>query len=110
MKTDTDKIDRISKIIVDNLLEALKYDPKDREFLLELTREASHICIKMWEGKYSTWHEIEVEFVEASKRVWERMRKVRSDEVFLEFIGYTFALQSLLYNIWSDLNPHAYIS
>lgn len=109
MEINTDKIDRISKIIVDNILEALEYDPKNREFLLELTREASRICIKMWEGEYNSCYEMETEFVEASKRVWEKMREARGDEVFFEFLGYTFALQSFLHDVWSGLYPSTYI-
>jgi hypothetical protein len=109
MEINIDEIDRISKIIVDNLLEAFKYDPKNKEFLLELTKEASRVCLKIFEGKYNTWYEIEAEFVEASKRVWEKMRKARGDEAFLEFIGYNFALQTFLYKIWSDLYPPTYI-
>jgi hypothetical protein len=54
MEINTDEIDRISKIIVDNLLEAFKYDPKNKEFLLELTKEASRVCLKIFEGKYNT--------------------------------------------------------
>jgi hypothetical protein len=109
METNTDKIDRISRIIVDNILEALEYDPKNREFLLELTREASRICIKMWEGEYNSCYEMEAEFVEASKRVWEKMREARGDEVFFEFLGYTYALQSFLHDVWSGLYPPTYI-
>jgi hypothetical protein len=102
-------IDGIFKIIVGNLLESLKYDYKNREFLLELTREASRICVKIWKGKYNSQYEMEAEFVEASRRVWEDMRKARGDEAFLEFLGYTFALLSLLRKVWSDLYPPGYI-
>jgi len=96
---------RYTRIIADDLLEALEYDPRNREFLLELMREASRICVKMWEGKYKGCYEMEAELIEASRRVWEKMRKARGDEAFLEFLGYTSALHSLPYAIWSEIHP-----
>jgi hypothetical protein len=110
VEADADEANKIYRIIADDLLEALEYDPRNREFLLELTREASRICVKMWEGKYKSCYEMEAEFTEASRRVWEKMRKVRGDEAFLEFLGYTSALHSLLYAIWSEIYPPTYIT
>lgn len=106
---DVELKEQIFKLAVDVILESLEYNKKNREFLVELADKVSSILARILE--YNSYFEVERDFEEAVIEVGKKIAEMRpnDEDAFLEFVGYAYALNVWLYEIWSELNPPTYL-